>query len=196
MTSTATRVALAFSLVCTATSIVSVRAPAGDTASLPVEVTHAGEIVRADRGHTIERTFLVPPGAAQVDIDFTIDDGDGNLALDFGVHGPNGWRGWSEDRNDRIHIDASSASYGYLPGAIEPGVWSVIVGVANVAGAAVPYRVSIRVSGGRDATPATLKSDAGWYAGDLHAHSGHSDGYHINADATREPVTVRDLSAA
>src|SRR5262245_58005379 len=70
MTSTATRVALAFSLVCAATSIVSVRAPAGDMASLPVEVTHAGRIVRADRGHTIERTFAVPPGAAQLDIDF------------------------------------------------------------------------------------------------------------------------------
>ncbi len=195
MTSTATRVALAFSLVCAATSIVSVRAPAGDMASLPVEITHAGQIVRADRGRTIERTFVVPPGAARLDIDFTVDEGVGNVALDFGVRGPNGWRGWSEDRSDRIHIDASSASYGYLPGTIEPGDWSVIIGVANVVDA-IPYRVSIRVSGGSDAAPPTLQTRTGWYVGDLHTHSGHSDGYHVNADGTREPVTVRDVSAA
>jgi hypothetical protein len=195
MTSTATRVALVFSLVCAATSIVSVRAPAGDSASLPVQITHTGQIVRGDRGHTIERTFVVPPGAAQLDIDFAVSHGDTVVALDFGVRGPNGWRGWSEDRNDHIHIDASSASYGYLPGPIEAGVWSVIVGVANVADT-VPYRVAIRVSGTRDAAAPVLQTRAGWYVGDLHAHSGHSDGYHINADGTREPVSVRDVSAA
>ena len=140
--------------------------------------------------------FVVPPGTRQIDIDFSDDQSEAPLALDFGVRGPAGWRGWSEARSDSIHIDSTSASYGYLPGPIEPGVWSVLIGVATVSDATVRYRTSVRLSDTLDRPRPVLQSRAGWYTGDLHAHSGHSDGYHVTADGIRIAVPVGDIAAS
>jgi hypothetical protein len=169
-------------------------APSADAPSFPVQIDRAGVVTPADRGHIIEDTFVVLPGTRQIDIDFDYDrDGSGiPIQFDIGVRSPDGLRGWSEDHRAHIHIDATSASYGYLPGPPLPGNWSVLVGVANVP-ERIRYRVSIRLSSDLSGPRAALRPEPGWYAGDLHTHSGHSDGRNASSDT---PVTVEDLATA
>src|SRR5215471_18418659 len=108
-------------------------APSADAPSFPVQIDRAGVVTPADRGHTVENTFVVPPGTRQVDVDFAYDrDRSSAVQFDVGVRSPDGLLGWSEDHHAHIHIDATSASYGYLPGPPVPGKCTVLVGVANV----------------------------------------------------------------
>ena len=78
-----------------------------------------------------ERTFVVPTGTSAIDLDLTCATGETGPLLDFGVQGPSGLRGWSTARTDRVHIDAVSASFGDLPGAIEPGEWCLVTDAAS-----------------------------------------------------------------
>jgi hypothetical protein len=169
-------------------------APSADAPSFPIQIDRTGVVTPADRGHTIEDRFEVPPGTRQVDIDFDHDRDESGMPIQFdiGVRSPDGLRGWSEDHRAHIHIDATSASYGYLPGSPLPGNWSVLVGAASVP-ERIRYRVSIRLSGDLSGPRAALGSRPGWYTGDLHTHSGHSDGRVASSDT---PVTVEDLAAA
>jgi hypothetical protein len=196
MTSTGNSVPLAVAGVFAFTSLVAVHAPSDKAASLPTTIVHTGVVTAADRAQVLERVFIVPPGTNRVDIDFSYSRGEAPVELDLGVRGPSGLRGWSEDRVDHIHIDAASASYGYLPGPIEPGEWAVLIGVAGVPDTATPYRTSIRLSSKPDQPRPVLQTRAGWYAGDLHTHSGHSDGYHTTAEGVRLPVPVQDVVTA
>src|SRR6202043_901560 len=88
-------------------------------------------------------------------------------------------------------------SYGYLPGPLEPGQWYVMLGVPDVApGEDGRYEFRVRVSDRPDSPRPVLRSSPGWFAGDLHAPSGHSDGYHADRLGPRVPVSLRDLAVA
>jgi hypothetical protein len=108
------------------------------------------------------------------------------------------WRG----RWDRLPAAASGelilaercASRGFIAGRIEPGTWTAAVEHHGIFGDAVDYAIAVR---GRpapsDAEIAALveppyrerphaRRGAGWYFGELHSHSSHSDGKHEMAD--------------
>jgi predicted metal-dependent phosphoesterase TrpH len=177
------------------TSIVAVHVPS-DGASVPSAFTCAGQLTLADRGHVVECEFVAPAGIAQVDIDASFRHADRPTQLDLGLRSPAGLRGWSQDRHDHIHVDSNSASYGYLPGKIEPGKWTLLVGVTNITETGVSYRVDIRLSATLDQPRLALDPYERWYVGDLHTHSGHSDGYHTATDGSRRPVTVEEIQTA
>src|SRR5262245_3575624 len=107
-----------------------------------------------------------------------VHDGAGvKTVLDLGLRGPGGLRGWSGGSLDHLWVGPLSASPGYLPGAIEPGTWHVLVGVPNVRdGVTTRYQLHVRRLTRAPLAHPVLKNEAGWYAGDLHVHSGHSDG--------------------
>ncbi len=108
------------------------------------------------------------------------------------------WRG----RWDRLPAAASGelilaercASRGFVAGRIEPGTWTAAVEHHGIFGDAVDY--SIAVSGRpapSDAEIAALleppyrerpyaRRGPGWYFGELHSHSSHSDGKHEMAE--------------
>lgn len=134
-----------------------------------------GVITRADDERLFEREFDVPPGTERLDVELAYDAAN-RTVVDLGLRGPAGFRGWSGGGPQHIVVASHSASYGYTPGPIEPGRWAAILGVANIRkGATTPYEVAVRFSSAAADWP-TLRREAGWYAGDLHAHSGHSDG--------------------
>ena len=196
MTSTTSKGLLAIGGVVLLTSFAALHAPSGEV-SLPIEIERSGSLSLSDKGTIHELAFGVPLATQQIDIDFTYSPVDCPIELDLGVRSPLGVRGWSEDRSDHIHIDTISASHGYLPGPIEHGTWSLLVGAANIpAGVTVRYQVTLRLSNRVDARRLSLRSEAGWFAGDLHSHSGHSDGYYTGADGTRRPVSVADIVSA
>ena len=132
-------------------------------------------ITQADYERLFEREFDVSPGTERIEIDLQYDENN-RTVIDLGLRGPAGFRGWSGGGRQHVFVSSYSASYGYTPGPIEPGRWAVILGVPNIrAGVTSQYAVIARTLSSATDWP-TLRDAAGWYAGDLHAHSGHSDG--------------------
>lgn len=136
----------------------------------------------------------VPPGCTGLTVELDYDPSAG--VLDLGCFGPNGFRGWSGGARSRYVITPTAATPGYLPGELEPGEWSVLVGLHRVAPTGLPWQVTTLV-GAADPYPESqpaedegsrpalarpphrqLPAESGftWLAGDLHAHTVHSDG--------------------
>lgn len=97
------------------------------------------------------------------------------------LFGPNGPRGARHNNPTRdFTIEATQASPGYLPGKIEPGRWAVFMDCFRILGP-VTYRLEIIC----DTAPVPARParrtvspqprGKGWYCGDLHAHTLHSD---------------------
>jgi hypothetical protein len=104
--------------------------------------------------------------------------------VDIGIFGPERFRGWSGGSRSSFRLSRSSATPGYLPGPITPGRWRVVLGPYQVVGAGTPYRVDVTLHFGRRGErfrPAPMRpgvpgTGPGWYRGDLHVHTVHSDG--------------------
>lgn len=98
----------------------------------------------------------IPPDTASVQIDLAVEDPDGAepAAIDLGCEGLDGWRGWSGGARSRIVIGAEDATPGYLPGALEPGTWSVILGLHALPAGRARARVTI-------SSPASDRPDHG-----------------------------------
>ncbi|HYY79236.1 MAG TPA: CehA/McbA family metallohydrolase [Actinomycetes bacterium] len=151
---------------------------------------HRGRWTSADRAEAPYRylPFEVPPGApavaVQLDYDRTV------ATLDLGVFDPAGFRGWSGGARGGFVLTPREATPGYLPGELPAGEWRVVLGLYRVPAAGVGFTVRVRV-GPASVPPApppppppprpprrALPASPGrrWLAGDLHAHTVHSDG--------------------
>jgi PHP domain-containing protein len=144
----------------------------------------------------------VRPGTAGLRVEFDYER-TGGAVLDLGCLGPNGFRGWSGGARESFVITREAATPGYLPGELESGTWQVIIGVHRVppdgtryqlTAEALPRTGSLVAGAGSvgaelrtpPAPPAPadrparrpLPASEGrrWLAGDLHAHTVHSDG--------------------
>jgi hypothetical protein len=151
---------------------------------------------------TLEDRFASPwhylpveigPGTAGLRVELEYERAAGTV-LDLGCLGPAGFRGWSGSARTSFVITGDAATPGYLPGEIETGLWQVMIGVHRVPPAGVGYRVTAEtVRHGQDLLPPAspvppvprdrpprrnLPAGHGrrWLAGDLHAHTVHSDG--------------------
>ncbi len=112
-----------------------------------------------------------------------------------------GFRGWSGSDRAGFYVATDDASPGYMPGPLEPGTWYVILGLYKMAPGGCNYTVTIRLrvdsakataATETAAFPALLTTDAsgvrvqarpdGWYRGELHCHTIHSDGDSAPAD--------------
>jgi hypothetical protein len=158
-------------------------------------VTLRGALTHADYERLFEREFDVPAGTTRIDIDLRYDDRD-RTVLDLGVRGPDGFRGWSGGGRQRIFLAEHTSAFGYTPGPIAPGAWAVVLGVPNIRdGVTTSYEVTISFSTEGEYWP-VLAQEARWYAGDLHAHSGHSDGRTAAADGARLRVPPQHVFEA
>ena len=137
--------------------------------------------------------FEVPDGTRAVEVEMSYDFNAG--VIDIGCDAPGGWRGWSGGARQRFAITADAATWGYLPGAPEPGVWHVVLGLHRVSANGVPVTVDVRLPARARVEPdppapppepglqpgsaaRALPHGEGltWFACDFHAHTLHSDG--------------------
>jgi hypothetical protein len=152
-----------------------------------LELTHTQQC--ADR--YVRVPVDVPPGLDSLEVQLEVmSDG---ARIDLGCEGPRGWRGWSGGAHRHFTIGTADASPGYLPGPLEAGRWSVVLGIHALEEGPAPVRVSVQGPAtnppehGPMPVPAVrtvrgserdLPAPPGmrWYTGDSHSHSLHSDG--------------------
>lgn len=145
----------------------------------------------ADAKRHLVHAISVPEPTRALDIVLSFEpwvvDGRHNM-LTLTVLDPRGSRGAGHRQGSRhsVRLSESSATPGFLAGPITPGVWQIEVDTHMVLpGVICTY--SLEVVGHDDddrvsqAAPGTLPeprmpaASPGWYRGDLHAHSTHSD---------------------
>jgi hypothetical protein len=140
----------------------------------------------------IVHTFVLPAGARQLDIKFHYKParvGRIRNLLCLTIFDPDGFRGTGHRGGVRqvVHLGATQATPGYRPGPLPAGEWTVELDTHMVlSGEPCHYRIDVTASDAMEANPvpsalapfdsAPLRREAGWYRGDLHAHTVHSDG--------------------
>ncbi len=145
----------------------------------------------ADRAASVYQYVPVEVAPAQdaLRVELAYDRAAG--VLDLGCFDPYGaFRGWSGGARTEFTVASRWATPGYLPGPLPPGEWRVALGLHRVPPDGLPYALtwSSSASSPRPPTPPppyperpprpAPPAPAGyrWLAGDLHAHSEHSDG--------------------
>ncbi len=162
-------------------------------------ISFRGRWMPADRAASVYQylPFEVPSGCAGVRIELAYERSAG--VLDLGCIDPIGWRGWSGGARDHVLIGPAAATPGYVSRGVPAGEWSVVLGLHRLATAGVEYTVTVAFEPVElPAAPPSpqlparaprreLPSADGlqWLAGDLHAHTVHSDGV----------LTVAELAA-
>jgi hypothetical protein len=132
--------------------------------------------------------FDVGPGARALAVELDYDPT--AASLDLGVFDPAGFRGWSGGARSGFVITPAAATPGYLPGELPAGEWRVVLGLYRVPAGGVGFTLDVRLGVAvpppapplpplperppRRALPAA--PGRRWLAGDLHAHTVHSDG--------------------
>lgn len=123
--------------------------------------------------------FDVPEGVQALEIRFDYTGREARTTIDVGLLGPGEtfdarFRGWSGGNKRSFTLSASDATPSYLSGPVTPGKWQLLLGVPNIrSGHASEFTAEVFF---QRSEPAALRSEAGWYRGDLHMHSAHSDG--------------------
>ncbi|OLT44881.1 hypothetical protein BJF85_19430 [Saccharomonospora sp. CUA-673] len=147
--------------------------------------------------------FDVGPGARRISVTAWYAEfaapGITSQVLDLGLFDADGWdvgtadgfRGWSGGARREFTVSATDATPGYLAGALEPGTWAVALGPVVLNPLGMRWELTVTVEYAEPGPsfvpePAPVRIDGtghGWYRGDLHVHSVHSDG-------TRRPEEV------
>lgn len=146
-----------------------------------------GTLTSADHKSHVPIPFDVPPGTTAIEATFHAapDRAPGALfdnLISLAVEGPAGFRGARHNNPDRrLRIDAHAATPGFHSGPIEPGRWTVWLDVFRLLGP-VAWRLEVTLHTDPLPEPAPRPAPSrpadrgpGWYRGDLHAHSFHSD---------------------
>ncbi|MDP1615925.1 MAG: CehA/McbA family metallohydrolase [Phenylobacterium sp.] len=154
-----------------------------------------GELTRRNHETYVELPFAVPPGTGRLTVVFRHDGADDRTTIDLGLRDPQRLRGWSGGARDRFTVAETDATPAYLPGPLPAGTWNLILGVPNLRPDVTTAYVAEIWLDPAEATPSAL-SDAplaqgpAWWRGDLHVHSGHSDGTCRSRGGARIPCPI------
>ncbi len=175
---------------------VLVAASMGCVAQAPVEdiVLH-GDISPAKSFKHEMLEFTVPEGIQRMNVELISPGFAKGMYLTAGLFDPQRYRG--EGRSS-FTVSAVDATGPYLLGPIVPGVWKIAIGYNYVApGSKGEFTVKIHLS--RQLDPETykvMKAAAGWYKGDLHSHTGRTDGMCKSQSGANVPCPPSRLFAA
>lgn len=130
----------------------------------------------------------VPAGTTRLDVTMRYAKAD-DCIIDLGLLDPRatdyptstGFRGWSGGARDRFFVATDDATPGYIHGDMPAGPWQIMLGLHKVPPAGADVSLAVSFDGApRDLKPQPartfpVRSGAGWYRGDLHCHTFHSD---------------------
>jgi hypothetical protein len=157
---------------------------AGAQAADRPDLTLHGRLDGSDHQTYRTEPFTVPAGVQRLTVEFSYDGREQRSVIDLGLLGPDGAVvGWSGGNKSVFTVSAVDATPSYLPTPTRAGTWSLLLGVPNLRKEAhASYTARVWFARTLDAAdePAVLspplKTGAAWYRGDLHSHTGHSDG--------------------
>lgn len=167
----------------------------------PADLELAGTLTGADH-QTYQRVpFTVPAGTERLVVSFAYDHRDDRTVVDLGIEDPSGLRGASGGNKAEFTLAATDATPSYLPGPIVPGEWHLALAVPNIRpGVTSHWQARLWFLRGRAAQvlPAPTEGRGpGWYRGDLHLHTAHSDGSCASQSGRRVPCPLlRTLATA
>jgi predicted metal-dependent phosphoesterase TrpH len=142
--------------------------------------------------------FNVPKGITRIEVQYTFSNDEpgglwrdpGNI-LDIGLFDPRGsefltgegFRGWSGSALREFAVGMEEATPGYLPGPIPEGQWEIVLGVHRILPEGCDYHVSVKLIPGEvhelkgewGLDDPILRKGPGWYRGELHCHTHHSE---------------------
>lgn len=140
--------------------------------------------VHGEQNHSyISVPFKVPAGVRRVTLTFSYTKRDQHTVLDLGIEDATQLRCWSGGNKSTLTVGESDATPSCLPGPISEGEWKLLIGVPNIRSSVVAHytaEVFFTRTGLVADEPAILREPVrntpGWYRGDLHMHTAHSDG--------------------
>lgn len=149
-----------------------------------------GTLTHADSKQHIAHHFDVPDGATRLHISFVhqperATGADYANQVSMSLFDPNGSRGARHNNPDQaIRLSVAEATPGYVPGPIIAGQWTVVVDTHRILPPdPLEYTITVEVSSDPISEAplvytagTTADRGAGWYRGDLHGHTLHSDG--------------------
>ncbi|WP_249778050.1 CehA/McbA family metallohydrolase [Phenylobacterium glaciei] len=173
----------------------------GATAAPTPDITLRGAMTGADHQTYREVPFRVPSGTTRLTVEFEYTGKDQKSVIDLGLRDPLRFRGWSGGNKNRFTISESEATPSYLPGPLPAGEWKLVLGVPNLRkDGRADYTARIHLERGAAFSgfqTSPLKSGPGWFRGDLHMHTSHSDGSCLSRKGVRVPCPVfKTLEAA
>lgn len=177
--------------VLTCLSMISV---AQTSASLKPAQVLRGTITAADLNTYKMLPFEVPAGTRRLTVVFSYTQREQRTVIDLGLFDPERFRGWSGGNKTWFTLSEVDATSSYLAGALPAGAWELLLGIANIRpGVTAEYTAEIYLSKNVDPPYAlpqqrvVLNASPGWYKGDLHSHTGQSDGSCSSMGGRRVP---------
>jgi len=157
-----------------------------------------GVLTGADHQTYRSVPFDVPAGVERVTIAFDYTGKEERSVIDLGLLGPDGaLRGWSGGSKRLFTVSSVDATPSFVPGPVTAGQWALLLGVPNLRKSAeASYTAQVYFSRGLAAAdePEPLRTEvrtgAAWYRGDLHMHTGHSDGSCASDSGTAVPCPL------
>ena len=171
-------------------------------AERPADLVLTGTLTGKDHETYHEVPFKVPAGTARLTITFDYTGKDQRSVIDLGLRDPQRFRGWSGGNKARVTLEEAWATPSYLPGPLPAGAWKLVLGAPNIrktGQAAYTARIWFEPASAAFAgfVPAPVKAGPGWYRGDLHMHTAHSDGSCLSRRGVKVPCPVfKTLEAA
>lgn len=161
------------------------------------DITLRGSVTVADAQTYREVPFTVPPGVTRLTVDFSYTERDKKTSIDLGVFDQERFRGWSGGNKNSFTISETDATPSYLPGAIRPGIWKLLVGIPNIEhGIKSDFEAKIYFSHAGDQPEVStfsrtpLRTGPAWYRGDFHLHDAHSDGSCLSQGGVNVPCPL------
>ncbi len=154
--------------------------------------------ISGSQNHTyVQVPFRVPDRVERVTVSFEYTEKDKHTALDLGLLDPAQLRCWSGGNKSMLTVGLADATPSCLPGPIPAGEWNVLIGVPNIL-PQVTSHYTVHIFFSRSGLVADepaelrapLRTGPGWYRGDLHMHTAHSDGQCASQSGKMVPCPV------
>lgn len=150
-----------------------------------------GSLTSIDSKSYHPHQFDVPEGTTNIHIDFEFAPlyATGRIhrnQINLSLNDPEGIRGvWNIVRPEGLDVNGVVSTRGLGSGPVQPGTWTVFVDVHRILPPdTITYTLTVTLSDAPitltpptyDGSQRVANDQPGWYRGDLHAHTIHSDG--------------------
>ena len=150
----------------------------------------SGVLHKPDSATYKPQTFEVPKGVSRLVVALEHDGNPAASLIELGIADPDGFRGASSKKTV-FTIAERDATPGYLPGRLPAGRWSLNFSVGQLPDKPLNWTVRVWYMKVGELLPAgvTGRGEA-WYRGDMHVHTGHSDGFCASQSGQKTPCPL------